>query len=267
MPELPEIVIIATQMKNLSGKTIRSIEIFQEKCLNRSQKDFHSLMPQKRIMSVHPLGKWIVVHLSDASVLFINLGMGGEICFFNNNENIPEKSRLIVHLTDETGFFITLWWFGYFHLVLPGERHPMTDTMGPDPLEMTKKEFHSILEGRKGQIKPFLLNQRRICGIGNYYIQEILYKAKLHPNRIIPSLIHEDIGRLYGAIRDVFNESIALGSSSYELDFYGKRGRYGEDQMAFAYQEGALCPACHSPTKKIKTGSNMQYICPVCQPL
>ncbi|MFH1943128.1 MAG: Fpg/Nei family DNA glycosylase, partial [bacterium] len=175
------------------------------------------------------------------------------------------KSRFILRFTDGTGFFITLWWFGYVHLVLQGEKHGMTDALGPDPLQLSHQAFIDLLDGRKGGIKPFLLNQKRIRGIGNFYIQEILYRARLHPLREIPSLAEEEKTNLHRVIIDVFHESIALDSSSYELDFLGMKGRYGVDRMSIAYQEGVVCPACRSRIEKIRTGSTAQYMCPHCQ--
>ncbi len=267
MPELPEIVIIAEQMNRiLPEKEVGDVSIFQLKCLNRLEKDYHNHLSGKIIKTVKPLGKWIEINLNENDRLLINLGMGGEICYLKVNESPPEKSRVILRFTDGTGFFITLWWFGYFHLVLNGESHPMTDSLGPDPLALSYENFKEILHGRRGGIKSFLLNQKRIRGIGNFYIQEILFRARLHPLREIQSLSWEEKGKLFNVVQDVLKNSIELGSSSYELDFFGRRGKYRLDQ-SIAYKENAICPVCKSKIQKIKTGSTMQYICPKCQKL
>jgi len=191
--------------------------------------------------------------------------MGGELCYLNENEAPPSKTRILVTFTDKSGFFITLWWFGYFHLLLKDENHPMTDSLGPDPFELTPSEFRSLFDGRRGSLKSFLLNQKNLRGIGNFYIQEILFQARLHPLHPIPSLTSADVNRLFTSIKAVFHESIRLGSSSYELDFFGKKGTYGLENLSFAYQDGASCPRCGTIAQKIKTGSTAQYICPRCQ--
>ena len=141
----------------------------------------------------------------------------------------------------------------------------MTEGFGPDPMALSSDEFVSLLENRRGGIKSFLLNQKRIRGIGNYYIQEILFRAKIHPLRKIPSLTLKEKKELHGHILDVFNESIDLGSSSYELDFFGEKGQYRFKNMAIAYQEDVNCPQCGTLGEKIKTGSTSHYICPRCQ--
>jgi formamidopyrimidine-DNA glycosylase len=266
MPELPEAVVMARQMDlTLHGKTIESVEVAQPKILNRPVDDFTKPLPQLRVEKVYPFGKWIGLQLSGHCRLMISLGMGGEIIYFKSGEPIPEKSRFILRFTDSTGFYITLWWFGYVHLVLSGETHEMTDSYGPDPLEMDAKTFRSILKSRKGAIKAFLLNQKCIRGIGNFYIQEILFRAKLHPMRPIPSLSATEIDLLFKSIHSVFTESIDLDSSWYELDFFGNKGRYTLENMSFTFKEGDCCPDCQNPIEKIKTGSTSQYVCASCQ--
>ncbi len=268
MPELPEIIVIAEQMDHvLKGKRVEKVSVFQPKCLNRPERDFQRRLPGKVVVGIRPLGKWVEVVFNAEYRLLVSLGMGGEICDLDEGKTAPDKSKLILRFTDRTGFFVTFWWFGYFHLVLDGELHSMTDTLGPDPLSISCDGFKELLDGRRGGIKSFLLNQRRVRGIGNFYIQEILFQASLHPLRKISALSDEEKERLYEAIQKVFKESIALGSSSYELDFFGRKGRYGLERISVAYQENAHCPVCRSLHKKIKTGSTMQYICPKYQRL
>ncbi len=266
MPELPEIVVIAKQMdKILWEKEVRSVSITQPKCGNRPVEDYMKHMPGKKVECVSPLGKWIEIVLNHQVRFLVSLGMGGEICYFEGTQALPEKSRLIVRFSDETGFYATLWWFGYFHLVLKNESHPMTDTLGPDPLKISENEFLSLLTKRRGGIKSFLLNQKRIRGIGNFYIQEILFQAGMHPLREINSISEKEKRNLYCAVRKVLDESISLGSSSYEVDFFGKKGKYGLDRMSIGYQENKPCPVCQTNIRKIKTGSTSHFICHQCQ--
>lgn len=268
MPELPEIVVIAKQMdETLRGKGVSDVRIFQPKCLNRDEADYQKFLPGKKILHVKPLGKWIDIGFSQSTKLLINLGMGGEILYFEDENEIPEKAKIVVRFADGGGFFITLWWFGYFHLICDGERNSMTDKLGPDALEISPEEFKKILSGRRGGIKSFLLNQKNIRGIGNFYIQEILFQAKIHPLTPISALSENEIDRLHAAIRGVLTRSIDLGSSSYELDFFGKKGKYSLRELSFAYHENGTCPDCGTAAQKIKTGSNSQYICPQCQAL
>ncbi|NOZ60881.1 MAG: Fpg/Nei family DNA glycosylase [Calditrichaeota bacterium] len=268
MPELPEIVVIATQMdETLRGKTVSDVEIFQPKCLNRAVADCRKYLPGRKILRVRPLGKWIEIVCDEAVKILINLGMGGEVLYFENENEIADKAKIIMRFNDDSGFYITLWWFGYFHLVRDGEKNPMTDKLGPGALEISLADFQKILTRKRGGIKSFLLNQKNIRGIGNFYIQEILFRAKIHPLTPINVLSEADIERLHSAIHEVLKRSIALGSSSYELDFFGKKGKYSLRELSFAYHENGVCPDCGAAAQKIKTGANSQYICPQCQVL
>jgi formamidopyrimidine-DNA glycosylase len=268
MPELPEIAVIASQMsKILLGKEIQSIDIFQPKCTNRPVRHYQKILPGSKVTFVRPLGKWIELSFQKKDRLLINLGMGGEIRHFKHKDKISEKCRFLLHFMDGTGFFVTFWWFGYVHLVCRGESHPMTDSLGPDPTELSRYEFVWLFNKRRGSLKSFLLDQKKLRGIGNYYIQEILFRARLHPLREIGLLKEEEKIGLYKAIQTVFQKSITLGSSDYELDFFGKKGRYGLKQMATGYKPDTPCPKCRSKILKIQTGGSSQFICPKCQSL
>lgn len=268
MPELPEIYLIARQMnEKLSGLKVNHIESFQPKCLNFPVDTYNEQLTSKNIVRVRHHGKWIKMDFEDESMLNINLGMGGEICHFTSMDQIPDKVQFRLHLENNEGFFVSFWWFGYIHLVFKDEIHEMTSKLGPDILDLNPDEFLNILKGKRGKIKSFLLNQKNVSGIGNFYIQEILFYAKLHPDRIIPELSADEIKKLYTSIQSVLQKSIQMNSSSYELDYLGNKGSYDLNEMAFAYQEEGRCPDCGVESQKIKTGSNAQYICPVCQKL
>ena len=268
MPELPEIIVFCNQMENtIVGKKIKKIDILQTKCLNRPKEDYNQYLPGQKIEQIAPLGKWIDLKLQSNDQLYINLGMGGELIYFTKSQVIPENVKFNVRFTDNTGFYVTLWWFGYFHFVKKDEANPMTDKLGDDPMQISFEEFMAKLRRKRGAIKFFLLNQKNLRGIGNFYIQEILFQAKLHPLRQIISLSKAEIKQLYEAIQKVMFRSIELSSSSYEKDFFGKLGSYSLKELSFAYEKNAVCPDCGTGTQKIKTGSNAQYICPLCQQL
>ncbi len=268
MPELPEIVVISKQMnETIAEKKIEEVAIYQSKCLNRPEEDYARHLVGQKIKKVMPLGKWVDIHLERGDHLLLSLGMGGELLYFISPAEIPSNVKFNVRFTDQSGFYITLSWFGYFHLVLKGEANPMTDKLGPDALELSFDEFKNLLKDRKRSIKSLLMNQKYIRGIGNFYIQEILFQARIHPLKKISCLTEEDIEMLYEAIESVLEEAVDKGSSFYEVDFFGQKGDYTLELLSFAYMEGAQCPVCGTETEKIKTGSTAHYVCPSCQPL
>jgi formamidopyrimidine-DNA glycosylase len=197
--------------------------------------------------------------------------MGADVIHFKPNDKLPEKYQTKFTFEDRTGFTIRAWWFCYLHLMHADKlnEHKLTAKLGMMPMDkkFTVDYFKQLLDKKRGNIKTFLLDQKNIAGIGNVYIQDILFNAKLHPNRAISSLTNTEIENLHKSIESVLNESIKMGGLAYEKDFYGNKGGYGSDQFKIAYKPGKPCPVCQTSIQKIRTGSTSSFICPNCQPL
>ncbi len=272
MPELPEITIIARQMnRELKGKRIAHIEVKQPKNLNMPIQEFLKIAKGKIVDNVSSKGKWMFIKLEPAYFMLIHLGMNGEILYFTANQKLPEKYQFKLTFSDKTGFTIHFWWFGYIHLIQEKDlnKHKLTAQLGISPTHenFTLEHFKKLLANKKARIKNFLLNQKNIAGIGNVYAQDILFKAKLHPNRKISTLTEKEITNLYNAIRNILNHSIQLGGDAYDKNFYGRKGKLTLNEFLVGYKTGKPCPTCKTPIIKIKTGSTSSYICPKCQTL
>jgi formamidopyrimidine-DNA glycosylase len=267
MPELPEIAHLSQQMQvALTGKTIASVEILQPKCLNLEPEAFQNAVSGAQIAGVSYHGKWLETETRQGWLL-INLGMGGEV-LLANRASLPVKRRLIFDFTDATCLSINFWWFGYAHFVPIGQRssHPMTASLGPNALDITLNDLRVMLKGQRTRIKPFLLDQSKIAGIGNSYVHDILFLARLHPLRKIETLTEEELAMLFQAIQDGLRPSLAKGGAFYELDLHGNKGGFTMDDILIGYKENQPCPNCQTPIVKIKTGSTTSFICPTCQP-
>jgi formamidopyrimidine-DNA glycosylase len=266
MPELPELTIFARDMNNeLVGRTIGDVEVLQPKSLNGPEEDFRAALTGARILAVTPRGKWLQVETSRGWLL-LNLGMGGEI-LLTSRDRLPEKYRLLFGFADGAALAINFWWFGQAHYVKMLDDHSLTARLGPNALSPSLSEFQELLRGRRGGIKAFLLNQSRLAGIGNVYVQDPLFRARIHPLRSIDALSPSEIAALWQALRQTLEESIDHGGSAWELNLYGERGRWDRSFHLVAYREGEPCPVCNTPIEKIRTGSTSSYICPTCQPL
>jgi len=274
MPELPEITVLARQMKTeLVGKTFTNIEVLQPKCLNVPPEAFVDALAGARLLDVGHRGKWLFVETTQGWLL-LNLGMGGEV-LLTTRDALPEKYRLIFDFDDGACLAINFWWFGYAHFAADLADHSPTARLGPNALSgstelaevLTLDQFRELLWGRRGGIKSFLLNQRHIAGIGNVYVQDPLFKAGIHPLRKINTLDDDEITALWRAIQETLQESIDLGGSAWERDLHGEKGRWDQSFFLAAYREDQPCPVCGTPIEKIKTGSTSSFICPRCQPI
>lgn len=273
MPELPEIFCRAAEINAaLTGRTITGIEVLQPKCLNLEPAEFQAALTGAQIHGAQARGKWIGIDTSRGSLL-INLGMGGEI-LLTNRARLPEKYRLLFDLDSPAAgpqacLSLNFWWFGYAHYAPPGQldQHEMTARLGPNALDLTPADLKTLLAGQRSRLKPFLLDQSRLAGIGNFYIQDILYFARLHPLRKIDSLNEAEIEALWNAIQQGLRPALEQGGAFYELDLYGEKGGFQMESIAIGYREGEPCPTCTTAIQKIKTGSTTSYICPECQKL
>jgi formamidopyrimidine-DNA glycosylase len=268
--ELPETIILSQQMeKELAGNQISSLDVANPKCLNMPFEEFEKIVVKSSIFSVSPKGKWLVFSLN-THVLFFNPGMGADVCYYTSGD-LPEKYTIKIECEDKSGVTFRVWWFCYLHLAHMDalETHTMTAQLGKTPLDesFTLEHFTGLLSKRRGFIKSFLLNQKNVAGIGNFYIHDILFGANIHPLRKIPSLTCEDVEALYHSMRSLLSKSVELGGSHYEKDFYGNYGGFdAATHFKIGYNSGT-CPVCNTDVQKIKTGSTSSYVCPHCQPL
>jgi formamidopyrimidine-DNA glycosylase len=268
MPELPEIKSRAREMKHeLVGKTITGFEIKQPKNLNIAKKAFVRALTGAQVLNVNNHGKWIITETSGGWLL-INLGMGGEILLVSR-ANLPKKWRMIIDFNNGACLAINFWWFGYVHFAPVGElnSHAMTAKLGLNADELTAEGLQTMLKGRRGNIKSFLLDQSNIAGIGNAYIHDILFMARLHPLRSIDTLTVEEINGLAEATHKGLQTSIDKGGAFYEMNIYGKPGGFKMEDIQIGYREGKPCPICGTAIEKIKTGSTSSFVCSNCQRL
>lgn len=268
MPELPEIASRAREMqKELTGKTIKEIEVLQPKCLNVSAKKFKSALEGAKLKGTTYHGKWLFTETTKGHLL-INMGMGGEMLLVDR-KSMPEKWRIAFHFKDKTTLAINFWWFGYTHYAAAEalDKHTMSAKLGPNAIDVTLPQFRGMLSKRKGAIKSFLLNQERIAGIGNAYVHDILFLAGLHPLRKLDTLSDDDVEALWNGIQKGLKPSLRKRGAFYERDLYGKRGGFKMKDILVGYREGKPCPGCNDAVVKIRTGGTSSFICPKCQPL
>jgi formamidopyrimidine-DNA glycosylase len=268
MPELPEIASRAREIRaSLVGKTINSIEVLQPKCLNVPEVGFRTALTGARLLDAYNRGKWIFIETTQGWLL-LNLGMGGEILLVTR-ATLPEKYRLIFDFDDDTCLTVNFWWFGYAHYVPDGEldKHTMSAKLGPNALDLDAADLRALVQGRRERVKSFLLNQERIAGIGNAYVHDILFLARLHPLRTLDTLSKQEVEGLAGAIHTCLQPSLDNGGAFYEKNLYGQPGGFTADQILIGYREGEPCPQCGAQIEKIKTGSTSSFICPNCQQL
>jgi len=274
MAELPEIAKYSAQMnETLRGKTIASVTILQEKCVNVPVAEFDARVAGAAVTRVYYRGKWIILELTNGESLLLNVGMGADVLFAEAGAADPEKYQIKVSFVDGTGFTARFLWIGKLLLMPTAElaTEPAIKDVALDPFNpaFTPEYFANLLAGKRTGVKSFIINQKQIGGIGNMYAHDILFVARLHPLTKISEMSEAQVRGLYDAIQQVLGESRDKGTFAWEKDFFGEVGGWGgEDSGDFrvGYREGEPCPECGAAIVQIKTGSNSGYLCPVCQP-
>lgn len=270
MPELPEVTNLARQMdRELTRRRIVKVEVVQPKCLNVPAQEFCQLVEGTRISNVIARGKWVFMRLDPGVTLLLNLGMGGDALFHTAGSPLPENRQFAVSFEGGEALSLHFWWFGYVHAMWTADlsSHTMTATLGMNPLddrEFTQKAFEQLLAHKKrSAVKTVLMDQKNIAGIGNVYIQDILFAARVHPLRPAGNVSDKERTALYDAVRSQLRHALDLGGLAYERDLYGQPGRFKD--FLVGYREGKPCPMCGTLVQKIRAGSTASFICPHCQ--
>lgn len=195
--------------------------------------------------------------------LLVHLRMTGSFEFHTPRERRDKHSHVVFTLDDGRELrFHDFRKFGRMWLV--DDPEIVVGKLGPEPLEMTKREFLSRLRERRGKIKPLLLNQTFIAGVGNIYADESLWYARIHPLREAASLNDAEAGALFNAIRRVFNKAIKVGGTSFDANYRrinGESGEYQED-LRVVGRAGEPCYRCGKTIVKTVVGQRGTYYCP-----
>lgn len=273
MPELPEVeTIVRGLQKTTVNKIITDITINLIKVTNVPAAKFRECTIKARIKSVARRAKIIIIHLSNEYSLGIHLKIAGRLLCLKNETPIEKHTHLILHLGN--GYDLRFWdlrQFGYVR-IFPTDKLAAgleLDKFGPEPLEssFTLERFNEILGTRpKGRIKPLLMNQEFIAGIGNIYADEILYRSRIHPLRSVNTLKSVEIKRVFENIKEILTKAIKEKGTSVDLyvDLEGRTGNYAKYLKAYG-REDEPCGRCSTPLKRIKIGSRSAYFCPRCQ--
>lgn len=266
MPELPEVETIARKLKpELVGRTIRSADLRWRRTLAApSPKKFKEQIQGQKILDVGRRAKFLIVRLSSFHLL-IHLRMSGDL-HIKDSANQPEKhDRLIIKLSgnkslafNDTRKFGRVW--------LTDDPANIFGALGPEPLskDFSPQWLHAALRKKHRQLKPLLLDQTFLAGLGNIYTDEALNMAKLHPLRVSSSVTAKQAEALHDAIRAVLKEGIRRNGASIDWVYRG-----GEFQNYFrAYdREGEPCLNCGAKIKRITVGQRGTHYCPRCQRL
>ncbi|MDK2980719.1 MAG: formamidopyrimidine-DNA glycosylase [Chloroflexota bacterium] len=273
MPELPEVETIARALREgansaeeaLIGRRIEAAVVLWPRTLaNRTPQAFSEQIRGQTIQSVGRRGKFLVLTLS-RDTLLVHLRMSGDMRVEQRSAHpVLKHDRLILELDNsyrlafnDTRKFGRAW--------LLADPQEVLDGLGPEPLDpaLDATAFHEMLAARHRQLKPLLMDQSFLAGLGNIYTDEALHLAKLHPLLSADSLSQPQAARLLDAIRSVLSEGIRRNGASIDWVYRG-----GDFQNHFRVygRGGESCPECGATIERLVVGQRGTHICPNCQP-
>ena len=266
MPELPEVETFARALKlELVGQTIISADLRWARTLAiPSPAEFKKQIIGQEIVDVSRRAKYLVIYLEDYKLL-IHLRMSGDLIIRQGKIKAEKHDRLILHLSNQNYLaFNDTRKFGRVWLT----DHPdeILGKLGPEPLEknFTAQWLFENLHARKRSLKPLLLDQTFLAGLGNIYTDECLHIAELHPLASSNNVTKEQAVVLHKAIRAVLKEGIRRNGASIDWVYRG-----GDFQNYFRVygREGEPCPVCGTNIQKLIVGQRGTHVCPNCQRL
>lgn len=275
MPELPEVETVKEALnQTVKGQTIKEIELRYEPMVkNMSADEFKEKLINQTIQAVSRRGKYLVFHFDDYQLLS-HLRMEGKYFYVDSDFELNPHVHVIFTL--ENGkrlLYQDTRKFGTYHLydkAIDLETTAPFQVLGLEPFatEFTPSYVKEKIQNKKKPIKSLLLDQTIVCGLGNIYVDEVLYRARLHPLTSSSELTDKDIENVVKYTVEVLARAIELGGTTIRTfrSSHGVSGTF-QNELLVHQRKGENCYECHTPIEKIKVGGRGTYFCPTCQKL
>jgi len=273
MPELPEVETVRRMLdESVRGRTIRSVTLSGHRLRERIPATLPRRLRGRTIERVERTAKYLLIGLDGDLTLLSHLGMSGRWLVLRPGQRpaLPHVHARI-RFADGTG----LWYqdvrrFGLLRLVLSADlgRDPALARLGPDPVAAppTGAGLRAVARGSRMAVKTFLMDQRRIAGLGNIYASEVLHRAGLDPRRRAGALAAREWEAVAAEIRAVLAEAIARMGTTFSAyrTIWGEPGQYGELLRVYD-RAGEPCRQCGTAVRRIVQGARSTFYCPSCQ--
>ncbi|MFH0840532.1 MAG: bifunctional DNA-formamidopyrimidine glycosylase/DNA-(apurinic or apyrimidinic site) lyase [bacterium] len=291
MPELPEVeTIVRDLQKKIIKKQIVKIQVHLPKIIKGSIQKFISTLQNNKFIKVQRRAKFLIFTLASGQLVLIHLRMTGQLIYQaeSNKEilgklvagghgqkkdliNLPNKhTHLIINFIDGCQLFYNdLRQFGFIQLIKSEQLNHELRNFGQEPLEsrFTLAVFQKMFSNRKGNIKAFLLNQKYVVGLGNIYVDEVLFSAKVLPSRKINSLSNTEIKNIYFGIKNILRRAVKYRGTTFNdyRDASGKRGNFLSKLKVYS-RTGQKCLRCKQGIiQKQKIAGRGTSYCSHCQ--
>lgn len=270
MPELPEVETIRQQLaKKIKNKKIEKVEIRDSRMINIPPEEFKKIVQGTKIKDVRRRAKILIIDLDNEYSIITHLKLTGNLLY---NQEVDDKTDVcFIFKGGDKLVYKDVRKLGYMKLFPTSlaEDTIKAHNFGPEVLEkdFTLEKFRKLLASKgKRKIKPLLMDQKFIAGIGNIYSQEACFRAKINPQRLVSSLSEKEIKLLYEKLREILVIALKKHGTSVDnyLDIYGQEGQFAPLLKVYG-KKGKPCPRCGTKIKVVKIAGRSTYFCPRCQ--
>jgi formamidopyrimidine-DNA glycosylase len=278
MPELPEVEVVRRDLeREVVGKKVKSVDVDGMRSVRRhhNRKQFSQRLVGHKITGVDRRGKYLLLRLDGDDVLVVHLGMSGQLLRAKSARDATVKHTHVVLTFTQGGQlrFVDPRTFGEMFVTerdRVDEEVPELAHLGLDPLEtaMSWEHFGNLLAARHAKLKPLLMDQKFLAGIGNIYSDEILWGAGLRWDRMSDTLTAQEVRRLYRSMTETLQEAVKHRGSSLAdeqyVDLFGKPGEFQQFHNVYA-REGGACPRCRHTIVRERVSGRSTFYCSACQ--
>ena len=270
MPELPEVETIVRGLRpTLPGKTIERIRVVHPDVLRQPPRDFSARLRGRVFESVHRRGKNIILHLTEGVVLVVNLGMTGRLVWARDGVRTTHPAVRFTLSAGPVLVYDDVRRFGALEVMDEAEWALRDRRLGPEPLSstFTGRRLHADLSRSISPIRSWLLDQRRVAGVGNIYANEALHLAGIHPRRPAKSVTEGEARRLHRAVRRTLRRAVENRGTTLR-DYRDTSGNPGDNAAHLrVYGRGQEpCLRCSTRICRLVFGNRAAFYCPRCQP-
>ena len=271
MPELPEVETVISGLQNtILGQTIKSVTVNYNKYHQDNKTGWTKNLPGSSIIGIRRRGKNILIYLDNSCSLWVHLKRTGHFYYFHNADPIGKHDLMIFNFVNN-GHSLRFNDYRRFGRIRLNRTEEVMNQkglveLGPEPLEIPPGDFVALFKNTHRMIKPALLDQTFLAGLGNIYADEALFAARIHPRRLTDSISKAKLIELHGHIQRLLKKAIRHMGTSVD-SFAGVNGQTGRFQnyLLVYGREGEACPNCGSKIRRIKIGSRSAHYCPRCQ--
>ncbi len=272
MPELPEVETVVRGLRDsIQGKMIANVMHISPHIKLMNPRGVVAKLKSRKFTSIDRTGKNIFINLDDNSFVWVHLRMTGRLMYLPQPQILDNHNHVILALHDTPMklIFRDVRKFGHFVYTSGSNRDSFFAklALGPDALAMTRDDFIETIGSKSRMIKPLLLDQNIIAGLGNIYVDETLIKSRIHPMRVSSTISIRKLSEMYGHMQATLKLAIKNMGTTFD-SFAGVNSEPGSNQSyLWAYNRaGELCPICkRGRIRRIVVAQRGTHICPRCQ--